>query len=71
MTAKERKEFKEGLAMTKEVCVIALLIMAFISSCNSRKDAAAIIGNVANLRHVVEEVKQDMNQQYLNERYEQ
>lgn len=67
MTAKERKAFLEKLNITKECCVIALLCMAFFSSCNSRKDAADICGKIATLRMVVEEVKEEVNAQQFNE----
>lgn len=63
MTEKERKEFKEGLANVKELCVIGLLIMAFFSSCNTRKDAAEVVGNLANLQAVMEEVQEEVANQ--------
>lgn len=63
MTEKERKEFKEGLAIVKEVCVIALLIMAFFSACNTRQTAGEIVGNISKLRAVVEEVREDVASQ--------
>lgn len=72
MNAKERKEFKETLGIVKEICVICLLGAAFFSSCNSRKNTAEIVGNIANLQTVVEEVKEDIKtdqQDYYNEEY--
>ena len=58
MTAAKRKEVKEQLAIVKEILVIALLISAFYAGSTGKRDRAAILNGLAQLKAVAQETQE-------------